>query len=441
MSIYKGIAKQVLSYFPYKYVNVGKEFYAWLAHFERMKRMSVEQIQAEQFRMFVDMVTYAYQETPFYRNLYDLHVFHPRQLKDFQDVKRIPVINKAMVKASGENMISTKFKPGKLSQGATSGSTGQSLPLYYNRTLDQREWAATCFMWSEVGYRPGDGRVEFRGYIPGEEDYIVDAYHRVLRVNVSRLTSNNITKILQLIQRFGYRYIHGYPSSLSLVSKLILENNLVHQIQPAAILLASETLYDYQENTIRKAFPGTVLHAHYGQSEKVVMAGKADYEPGYSFLPLYGYAEFHPDSRAVIGTSFINNVTPFIRYEIMDIVSPPIAAAPTHYLFPTIQKIEGRVGEIMYKPNKDMVPSALVAIAVRGTESVTACKLVQHHYNKIDIMLETTQNEEHVLQEMKPVLKRLQNIFTPDMCFELHMVDHIPKEPSGKLKTVEVHIS
>ncbi|WP_106766798.1 hypothetical protein [Paenibacillus faecalis] len=442
MSFTKEIAKQILSYFPYRYINVGKEFYVWLNKFERMKTMTSEQIREAQFQSFVNMVTYAYQETTFYQQLYDAHGFHPGQLKDFSDIRRIPLINKQMVKACGRDIIADRHKHKRLLIGATSGSTGKSLTLYSNRAINQREWAATCFMWQDVGYRPGDGRVELRGLFAGEEEYKMDPYHRVLRVNVSRLSHYNIEMIMKRILETGYEFIHGYPSSVSLFSRLVLENNLVNHYRPKAIMLASETVYDYQIDTIRKAFPVAKLNMHYGQSEKVVTACWDVDGIGYSFNPLYGYTEIDPDTNALIGTSFINDVTPFIRYELMDVatVTDTSIHPADSYLLPTIRSIDGRVSEIMYRPSGDMVSSALVAIALRGTASVTACKLIQHQLNEIEMVVETTRSEKELMDEIKPILKRLQVIFTNEMSFKITLVTHIPKEPSGKLKTVEVLI-
>lgn len=441
MSLAKDIAKQILSYFPYRYMNVGKEFYEWMNKFENMKTMTYEQIREAQFISFKNMVRYAYDETKFYRQLYDAHGFHPDQLKDWSDIERIPIINKAMIKESGMDIISSRHKHKRLFVGSTSGSTGTSLTVYSNRALEQREWAATCFLWSGTGYRPGDGRVEFRGLFAGGEEFKFDPYHRVFRVNVSRLTKYNISKILTMIQELGYEYIHGYPSSVSLVSKLVQECQLINEYKPKAILLASESVFDYQVNTIRRAFPEAQLNAHYGQSERVVTAGWNGDQNGYQFNPLYGYVEFQPKTNAIIGTSFINDVTPLIRYELMDIASaagPVLKAKP--YLFPVIQSIDGRVGEIMYKPNGDMVSSALVAIAIRGTKSVTACKLIQHQFNEIEIVVETTRSEKDITEEMMLVLPKLQSIFTDEMIFRITVLDHIPRGASGKFKNVEVLI-
>ncbi|OPA74112.1 hypothetical protein BVG16_25520 [Paenibacillus selenitireducens] len=437
----KSIAKQLLSYIPYQYVNVGKEFYTWLDRFQQMRTMTNEQLKDLQLKAFQEKVAFVYMHTPFYQKLYQEHGFHPEKFKDWTDVSRIPVINKNMVREAGVSILPRPFPMNNLIVGATSGTTGTSLTLYTNRKVLQREWAATCFLWSEVGYQPGDGRVEFRGLFTEDRAYQLDRYHRILRINVAKLTVDNIDKIFEVIQKTGYKFFHGYPSALSLVARLIQERKLEFRYQPGAILLASETLHAYQEAVIRNVFPQTKIHVHYGQSEKVIMAGRVEDAP-YRFIPLYGYAECNSNTHALIGTSFINDVMPLIRYEIADTVTDFSESpdAGESYLFPSAANIDGRVSEIMYKPNGDMVSSALMAITVRGLNSVTACKFIQRQYDEIEVFLESSLPQHTVMKEMEGLSRNLQMIFTESMKLTFSIVDHIPRTASGKLKFIEVLI-
>ncbi|WP_152395119.1 hypothetical protein [Paenibacillus guangzhouensis] len=440
MSIAKKIAKRILAYAPYRYVNIGQEFYQWRNKFEQMKEMTAEQIREAQWNALTETVKYAYENTDFYRHLYDEHGFHPSELKNESDLQRIPVINKMMVREGGQSLVSKQFDIRKLSTGATSGTTGTSLTLYYNRALEQREWAATCFLWSDVGYEPGEGRIELRGIVEGDQEYVVDRFHRVIRLNVSRLTAQNIHRMMKLILDSGYRYLHGYPSSLSLFAKLLSESGLNHNYRPDAILVASEMFHDHQEQAIRHVFPGAKLHVHYGQSERVIMAGRVE-RSAYHFLPLYGYVERNPGTGGIIGTSFINHVTPFIRYELSDTIpefSHP--ADQPSYLFPSIPSIDGRVSEIMYKPNGDMVSSALLAIMVRGFKTITACQFVQRQYDEIDVIVESVLPEEVVMEEMQLLTRKLVELLTDAMNISIQKVERIPRTPAGKLKFVDVCI-
>ncbi|MEC0369196.1 hypothetical protein [Paenibacillus chibensis] len=438
MSMTKEIAKRILSYAPYRFVNVGREFSQWLAKFENTREMSKKELQDLQWKSLTSMVREAYDQTHFYRDLYREHGFHPDDLKDWSDVNRIPIINKEMIRAAGKDVVSRKYSLNRLKPGTTSGTTGSSLTFYSNRMLEQREWAATCFLWGDVGYRPGDGRVELRGLITDERVCIPDPYHRIIRINVARMNKDNVGWIMEQILQSGYEFIHAYPSSLSLLSKLLLETGLIGYYEPKALLIVSEMLHTFQELQIRKAFPGAPIHVHYGQSEKVVMAGRVEHSP-YHFLPLYGFVEQHPVTGGVIGTSLINDVMPIIRYELADAVPGLVDSEEgPHYMFPSVSSIDGRISEIMYKPNGDMVSSALLAIMVRGLSTITACKFIQRKYDEIDIIVESAEPGHMVMDEMEKCISKLYAIFTNAMKFKVEIMERIPKTAAGKLKFVEV---
>ncbi|MWV43695.1 hypothetical protein GRF59_08600 [Paenibacillus sp. HJL G12] len=440
MSITRTAAKQILSYFPFRYVNVGREFHQWLHKFEQMQSMSYEQIREAQLQSLKDIVMLAYEHTVFYNRLYNEYGFHPSMLKDFSDVERIPVIHKEDVRAHGKEMVVSKYSPDKLKKLGTSGTTGTSLTLYSNRAVEQREWAAICFQWANVGYKPGEGRVEFRGALPSGKTYILDKYSRTLKINTTGITERNIREIVNVILSSGYEYLYGFPSALAMFTKFLVDHQLTALYQPKGILLACEMVHDYQIYLISSVFSKSKIFAHYGQTEKVALGGWMDDSRSYYFLPLYSYVEQNPDTSAIMGTSLLNDVMPLIRYELTDAAArfdqQPMPGM--EHLFPVIRSIDGRMGEIMYKPNGDMLPSPLIAIALRGTTTFSACKLIQHRYDLIEIMVESTQPEVMVREEIKMVVEKLEKLFTIGMNFKISIVPHITRTETGKFKNVEV---
>lgn len=442
MSITKVAAKQILSYFPYRYVNVSREFHQWFHKFEQTKHMSYEEIRNAQLQSLKEIVTLAYNQTAFYRRHYDEHGFHPRMLQHFGDVARIPVIRKEDVRAHGRDMIVNKYDPDKLKKLGTSGTTGTSLTLYSNRTVEQREWAAICFQWAYVGYKPGDGRVEFRGALPSGKLYVLDKYARTLKINTIAITEHNIKDIVEAILASGYEYLYGFPSALALFTKFLIDRRLTGRLRPKAILLACEMVHDYQVHLIGSVFSESKIFAHYGQTEKAALGGWVDDTRAYHFLPLYSYVEQNAETSAIIGTSFLNDVMPLIRYELTDAASPfdQQPRQGREYLFPVIRSIDGRMGEIMYKPNGEMLPSPLIAIALRGTTTFSACKLIQHRYDLIEIVIESALPEPLVREEAAMVARKLESLFTIDMNFNITIVSHIARTETGKFKNVEVRI-
>lgn len=442
MSLTKTAAKQILSYFPFRYVNVGREFHQWLQKFKQMESMSYGQLREAQLRSMQRIVTLAYEQTPFYRRLYDEHGFHPRMLQDFGDVERIPVIRKEDVREHGREMVVSKYSPEKLKKLGTSGTTGTSLTLFSSRSVEQREWAAICYQWAYVGYKPGDGRVEFRGALPTGKLYVMDRYSRTLKINTTAITESNIKEIVDAILASGYEFLYGFPSALAMFAKFLVDQRLTGLLEPKAILLACEMVHDYQVHLISSVFTRSKVFAHYGQTEKAALGGWVDDSRAYYFLPLYSYVEQNAETSAIIGTSFLNDVMPLIRYELTDAAArfDQQPQKGREHLFPVIRSIDGRMGEIMYKPNGDLLPSPLIAIALRGTSTFSACKLIQHRYDLIEIVVESLRPRGIVQEEIDVVIEKLQKLFTIEMNFKVTIVPHIARTETGKFKNVEVRV-
>jgi phenylacetate-coenzyme A ligase PaaK-like adenylate-forming protein len=197
------------------------------------------------------------------------------------------MLTKDEVRNFGKEMIVKSYK-GKIYSDHTSGTTGKTLQIFRDKKTSSREWAAICYQWERVGYTPYDGRVEFRGFITSNDDYMFLPNQRILRINLIKLSSQNIRAVIKKINKTGYKFFHGYPSGIYKFTKILVENNL--QIEPEAVLFASEILYDWQIEVVEKAFPRCKLIAHYGQTEKVALGAWTD-ERTYHFIPTYGIVE------------------------------------------------------------------------------------------------------------------------------------------------------
>lgn len=443
MASTKRLIKTALSYLPYQYVNLNREFYRWYERLERTCGMTAEAVREQQFQSLKQIVEIAYERTVFYKQLYDEYGFHPRQLVNLSDIDNIPVIDKELIRHNIDRMVVAGVRPNMLRPAFTSGTTGSSLKFYTTRDIEQREWASICFQWSRVGYKPGDGRVEFRGYIAGDKDYIADPYERVLRINVSRLNQGSLARVVSVIEKSGYRFLHGYPSALSLFAKLLMETSCRYSFTPQAILMASEQVHGYQLHHLRSAFPASRLYAHYGQAEKVALAGWAGDSTAYHFLPLYGHVAIQPTTNNLIGTSFVNDVIPMIRYRITDVASgvQPHGTESSPHLFPAIAAIDGRNDDYMFNPAGNRISPTLITFAFKDVKTFTACQLVQNKLDEIELIVESGQPESSVKEEFHLIRKKLQSIFTESMNIHLTIVPHIPRTASGKIKWIETRIS
>jgi phenylacetate-CoA ligase len=131
----------------------------WNPVLETLPREKVEQLQLKKFK---EILTWAYDNSKFYHKLYDSTGIEPGDIKSFEDIKKVPKIEKAMLRdAQGKepfpygDILSVPLEQ-VTEYHQTSGTTGQ--PVYQADTWQDWEWGAECFAYAlyAQGYRPGD---------------------------------------------------------------------------------------------------------------------------------------------------------------------------------------------------------------------------------------------------------------------------------------------
>lgn len=132
-----------------------------------LETLPPERLRALQVEKFKRILQWTYDRSRFHRSLYDEAGITPTDIRSFEDLRRVPTVDKAMMRAvQGKE----PFPYGDVlcvplsdvtAYRQTSGTTGQ--PVYQADSWRDWEWWAECWaylLWAQ-GYRPED-----RVYIP-----------------------------------------------------------------------------------------------------------------------------------------------------------------------------------------------------------------------------------------------------------------------------------
>jgi phenylacetate-CoA ligase len=141
------------------------------------------------------------------------------------------------------------------------------------------------------------------------------------------LTDDTIPRYLEHIRGIGPCYLHVYPSSAAALARFLRRSNPDPPPNVLGLLAESENVYEDQRALVEQAFRRR-LFASYGLTEKVAAAAECEHATDYHVWPTYSFVELlDPDGRPVttpgdrgeiVGTGFLNTVTPFIRYRTGD---------------------------------------------------------------------------------------------------------------------------
>ncbi|MDB9928207.1 hypothetical protein OAD34_06515, partial [Flavobacteriaceae bacterium] len=148
------------------------------------------------------------------------------------------------------------------------------------------------------------------------------------------------------MKKLELKWLHGYPSQLSLLGSLILEKGL-KPLKVDFVTLGGENLLLNQEQIIQKAF-GVKPYQHYGLAEGVVNISQ-DEEYNFYFdndfaLTELIETEISNKTFKLVGTNYLNLAFPLIRYDTNDIMTyDPVTNI--------IESINGRNEDYVTLPN------------------------------------------------------------------------------------------
>jgi phenylacetate-CoA ligase len=131
----------------------------WNPYLETLPR---ERLRALQLAKFKRIFTWAWEHSRFHRSLYDAAGIAPGDIRTFEDIRRVPKVEKSMMRdiqgkdpfPYGDALCVPLEEVSAFRQ--TSGTTGR--PVYQPDTWQDWEWWAECWctiLWAQ-GYRPRD---------------------------------------------------------------------------------------------------------------------------------------------------------------------------------------------------------------------------------------------------------------------------------------------
>ena len=438
-SFFGRLLRNLLSLIPYEKWKLGASFFDFYNLLNTNENLSLEEAKKYQFKELQRIVNQAYNCTPFYKKKYDLAGFHPSQLKCLDDLAIIPILTRSEVRDNGLDMVDTTFT-GKRYKSVTSGTTAKPLAIYRDKATAQKEWASICYQWARVGYKPGDGRIEFRGILNKSTTLINLKHERVVRVNIIEMDSDNVDEILLAIRKSGYKFIHGYPGSIYKFFKLVKDKlgKFPADIKIEAFLLASENIFDWQIELMREMIPEAKVMCHYGQAEKVALGAWCNDE-NYHFIPSYGIVEVKENT--ILGSSFISNIMPLIRYEVNDsMVLKSLLPTGSISLFPVVKEVSGRMEDITYTTNGKSVPPALVTFPFKNLKLIESCKIIQNTKLNFELIIQSSIPQAELKNELTELEEKMKVIYGENAKFNFSIVKKIPLTKNGKFKWVECRI-
>lgn len=305
-----------------------RENRAFLADAQWWSRERSEQYQLERLRETLQL---AESKSTFYRNSFRAAGFRSGDLHSLADIRNLPTITKDDVVGNLEEMMTCPANTSGIDYVSTGGTSGAPLAFYAPASRSAVEYAYLTSGWERAGYCVGDTMAVLRGRVVTQESRgFMHEYDPLLRQHFYssfHMSEENVARYLRHIGSLGSCVLHAYASSATTLASVAMQSPELCPKNVKAVLLESENVFEDQVLAIREAF-GVAPLSSYGHSEKLVLATACEANTRYHVWPTYGYFELldaagkpvtTPGQRGeIVGSGFINRVTPMIRYRTGD---------------------------------------------------------------------------------------------------------------------------
>lgn len=420
-------------------MRYGKVFRNTYAFLQKSQYWSREKLEKYQLLQLHKLLYHAYENVPYYRSVFDERGLKPRDIQDFEDIKKLPCMTKELFQRHFKEIIAknTDFRGVHLSH--TSGTTGRSLEFYEDNVTSSVERAFILEQWSRVGFVIGDKMAELRG-APRDTTITYDPLHKLLWLSPVDINKERAKECLKALEKYKVKFLHGYPSAIAVFASVIRHFGIPVKVNLRSVLFASEIVYEWERRIVEEVFSCRVF-SHYGMGEKVVLAGECEKSSDYHAFPQYSFVELDEKTNEIIGTSFLNYVNPFIRYKTTDVAGTVqwegCKLCGRNY-YPIIKGIEGRQEDLVLTPEGTFISPAVLTWPFKVLNGVKETQIYQEAVDRmvVRVLPWHKADQEVVEKDKRRMLEGLRRIVGDGMVIVFEEVDEIPRTSVGKFQWV-----
>jgi phenylacetate-CoA ligase len=433
-----------------RYGGRYREFRALLEEAQHWEAGKMRAWQDERLRV---VVRHAYDHVPYYRELFDRHGLKPEHIGGAGDLHRIPVLTRDTVKQRIEDLKSRR--PGDLApgHGHTSGTTGSPLSVFYSSDAITMNYAVMdrVYRWAHAQLgdengKTGDRVAVVRGNVIVPLTQARAPFWRHNRhlnqmlMSSFHLSPANLPAYFEALREFKPAVIDGYPSSLYVLAKTLLNRGETMPLKAA--VTSSETLYDFQREAIEKAFQCRVFD-YYAAAERVVFSIECDRHEGHHLCEEYGVTEVLDDNDVavpagtegvLVGTSLHNIGMPMIRYRTTDRTALRPQTCSCGRPLPLMEDVTTKAEDLLRLKDGRLIPPSVLTHPFKPLDCIEASQLVQTDLDRLLIRLipRTDYTEKHGQNLVRDLKTRLGE----DMRIDIELVEEMPRTARGKFKWV-----
>ena len=411
---------------------------------------SQDELHSKQWQLVRRKVNRSAREVPYYQESFR-RIGWDFKNKDFsyEDFLNIPKVGKEQVRDNLSEFLNPDYK-GRNKEGSTSGSTGESLTLYYSIEHGSYSEAARWRAKAWWGIKPGSPHIviwgrPYTGYKDRLSQQVKSYLMNSLLFSAFDIRKDSIKKVWKKICRFKPHIIYGYPSGIFPLAEYLGENNIpADKLGIKVAMITAESCSLEQRSAIEKVF-GCKTANEYGCSE----TGGFVYEcPQGSwhisteltfieFLDKKGNPIRPGETGEIYLTDLRNECMPLIRYRVGDTGGHVSGICPCGRSLPLMNVSVAKESDFIRFADGKILSSEIfdyVNLAVMKTypHSILKFRVTQKTGDLFEIEVVPGSGPVDRAQQLFEQLMKKQ--LGRNIKIHFKMVPNIEREPSGKLR-------
>jgi len=405
----------------------------------------IEREQTDRLRAFLVEIG---ARVPYYRELFQRIGFDPASVRSVADLRRLPLLTKADIRAHGERMKAEGHGP--LSRYNTGGSSGEPLVFYIGKGRKSHDvaakWRATRWWGVDIGDR--EAVIWGSPIEHGAQDRMKaarDGLFRSTLLPAFEMSEARLDEFVAWLRRHRPTMLFGYPSALTYIARHAEKRGQrLDDLGVRVAFVTSERLYDDQRETIARVFGCPVANGYGGRD-----AGFIAHECPSGGMHLSAEdivvetvdGEGHPVPPGQAGELVVTELStaefPFVRYRTGDVGVLDDGRCPCGRGLPLLRDLQGRTTDFVVAADGTVMHGLALIYILRDLPGIEGFKVTQE--SRLLTRVEIVPDAQYDAAVIPTIVQGFRRRLGAEVEVQVQTVSALPRERSGKYRYIVSH--
>lgn len=409
---------------------------------EKSQWWTREQLESWQLEQLKKLIRHAYDNVPYYSELYRSLDIHPEDIKSLKDFQALPFTTKEDINNHQSEFICND-KSLNLVPNYTGGSTGASMQFFMEKNFDW--WDPALELRGRGWYGVGEG--EKLAYVWGaKRDLRYGTLREKLRalrrqeryLNAFDMTEQKMKAFAETLLRWKPAMFRSYASALTLFAEY-LRDHKIDGIRPKLIETTAEKVTIAQRNLLEEVFRCKVADWYTAREMGTIAfqcpaGGMHVAETRYLEIVANNFVTQPGELGEVVITSLHQYGMPFIRYKLGDMAIMETMPCSCGRGLQTLREVVGRLQDFLVTSKGHFVHGGYFVYTFMHIPEITRYQVYQPDKNRLEVRLVCNRKCDSTWLDQ--IHRELHERFGTDMQISVDIVENIPLTPAGKYRFI-----